>query len=225
MISLGSYPSSNEAHDIYKQVTNFIIDKQRTKLEIKEFAKKINPNIVISSKSGISGVYLYGNKFKSGITINGKFINLGYFDSIQEAEKAYLIAKKDKNNVVNKTRIPAGYVFSGNRYSVYVSKNGKKTSIGTYETKEEAKKIYLLSKELIKDKSVQEIKKEIKKINPRIKLEDNKHGFKGVNFHKPTKKYYSRIQINGKRIALGLCHTPEEAHEAYLKAKKELNNE
>lgn len=32
-------------------------------------------------------------------------------------------------------------------------------------------------------------------------------------------------QRSGKRIALGLMQTPEEAHAAYLKSKKEYNNE
>ena len=48
----------------------------------------------------------------------------------------------------------------------------------------------------------------------------NKHGFKGVC--KDGNKYYARIMINKKYIWLSSHTTPEEAHEAYLKAKKEM---
>lgn len=50
----------------------------------------------------------------------------------------------------------------------------------------------------------------------------SKTGFKGVSFHKASKKYHSKIIApGGKAIHLGLFPTPEEAHEAYMKAAAE----
>lgn len=52
----------------------------------------------------------------------------------------------------------------------------------------------------------------------------NKSGFLGVSLRKgvkPNKPYVSRININGNIICLGQFKTPTEAHEAYLKAKRD----
>jgi len=56
----------------------------------------------------------------------------------------------------------------------------------------------------------------------------NTTGFKGVaryNKEYTKAKYRAHIRANGKRIFLGLFHTPEEAHEAYAKAAAELHGE
>jgi len=45
----------------------------------------------------------------------------------------------------------------------------------------------------------------------------------GVSFRKDTKKFQSRIVIDGKTIRLGCFHFAEEAHLAYLKAKSEIH--
>lgn len=61
---------------------------------------------------------------------------------------------------------------------------------------------------------------------PRSSL--NTTGFKGVaQFNNPRNKarYRSQIRHNGKRIFLGLFHTPEEAYAAYCKAAAELHGE
>ena len=39
--------------------------------------------------------------------------------------------------------------------------------------------------------------------------------FKGVTFHRPSKKWYARISINGKRKHIGVFCTETEAAEAY----------
>lgn len=44
---------------------------------------------------------------------------------------------------------------------------------------------------------------------------------KGYTFRETTGKYQAEIKIDGKHINLGSYDTPEEAHEAYLDAKKE----
>jgi hypothetical protein len=56
--------------------------------------------------------------------------------------------------------------------------------------------------------------------NPRI---NNKSGFRGVSWYKSTNKWLAHITINRKVKHLGYFDTPEEAHEAYLNAKREIH--
>ena len=44
---------------------------------------------------------------------------------------------------------------------------------------------------------------------------------KGYYWHSASKKYLSRININGKKIFLGRFNSPEEARKAYVQAKNE----
>ena len=46
---------------------------------------------------------------------------------------------------------------------------------------------------------------------------------KGYYFDKSKGKYKAQIQLNGKKIHIGLFNTPEEAREAYLNKKEELH--
>lgn len=58
-----------------------------------------------------------------------------------------------------------------------------------------------------------------------VTVQENKFNRKGKGYTyiKSTSKYKSQIKINGKSINLGHFDTPEEASEAYLKAKKDLH--
>ena len=57
------------------------------------------------------------------------------------------------------------------------------------------------------------------------KRENNKSGFKGVCFYKPSNKYRARININGKKKHLGLFKSAEEASKAYETKAKEIHKE
>lgn len=46
----------------------------------------------------------------------------------------------------------------------------------------------------------------------------NKSGLKGVSWHVTSKKWRSRIRIDGKEVVLGMFDTPEEANRAYADA-------
>ena len=61
-----------------------------------------------------------------------------------------------------------------------------------------------------------------KKNMQNIRRTDNKTGFMGVDYNKTTKKYQARIILDKKSKHLGSYLTPEEAHNAYLAAKSEL---
>lgn len=52
---------------------------------------------------------------------------------------------------------------------------------------------------------------------------NSKTGLLGTSWHSPTKKFLAQIQLDGKNTYLGLFKTAEEAHQAYLKAKRELH--
>ena len=53
----------------------------------------------------------------------------------------------------------------------------------------------------------------------------NTSGFKGVHFHKATRKWMARIKISSKIKYIGTFDTPEAAHEAYCKSAIALHGE
>lgn len=59
--------------------------------------------------------------------------------------------------------------------------------------------------------------------NLRVAHANNLQGVLGVSFEKTTKKFTSRITISGKAKHLGYFQTAEEAHQAYLVAKRQLH--
>jgi hypothetical protein len=52
----------------------------------------------------------------------------------------------------------------------------------------------------------------------RKKQKNNTSGFKGVSFHKKSKKWRAQIMIDRKHHSLGLFNNPKEAHRAYCDA-------
>jgi len=52
----------------------------------------------------------------------------------------------------------------------------------------------------------------------RGKTKNNKSGFKGVFFNKPTGKFMSKIMIDGKNVHLGSFEKAEDAYKAYCDA-------
>lgn len=55
------------------------------------------------------------------------------------------------------------------------------------------------------------------------KREDNKSGYTGVSFDKSTQKWVAQVGYKGDRLHLGLYDSPEKAHLAYLKKKRQLH--
>lgn len=49
---------------------------------------------------------------------------------------------------------------------------------------------------------------------------NNKSGFLGVYMHKQLGRFTAQIRINGKNTHLGMFDTPEQAHQAYIEAKR-----
>jgi hypothetical protein len=59
--------------------------------------------------------------------------------------------------------------------------------------------------------------------NKRKTRSDNTSGFTGVMWRTDKRRWCAVIQVNGKRLRRGGYDTPEEAHKAYLQAKRELH--
>jgi len=59
----------------------------------------------------------------------------------------------------------------------------------------------------------------------RPKYKSNTSGYKGVSFHKKTKKWQASIRINNKQNYLGLFKTPLDAYEVYCKEAKKYHKE
>lgn len=59
--------------------------------------------------------------------------------------------------------------------------------------------------------------------NQREPHRNSTSGFLGVTRHKQCDRWQATIRVAGKAKHLGLFTTPEAAHEAYLKAKRELH--
>jgi hypothetical protein len=53
----------------------------------------------------------------------------------------------------------------------------------------------------------------------------NSSGYKGVSFHKSTRKWMARIRVNKVQIYIGNFNSPEEAYLAYCEKAKELFGE
>lgn len=54
---------------------------------------------------------------------------------------------------------------------------------------------------------------------------NNTSGFKGVTFHKQTRKYHASISLNNRKLSLGYFDTGLEASQAYQTAAKEHHGE
>ncbi len=59
--------------------------------------------------------------------------------------------------------------------------------------------------------------------NQRVPPAHNTSGFLGVSFHKQHRRWRAHIKMNRKYIHLGYFSTPQEAHQAYLKAKRRIH--
>jgi hypothetical protein len=110
-----------------------------------------------------------------------------------------------------------------NPFTAQIMLNRKTIYLGSYETEEETFDIYKSAKKL---SSIYQNKNELlhhlRNIHPNLNLKKqlNKTGLKGI-YIQSNGRFGSNIRIKEKTIYLGTYNTPEEAHQAYLKAKEE----
>lgn len=113
------------------------------------------------------------------------------------------------------------------KWRAQISFNRKIYSAGVHETAEAAYEAYCLKAlELHREFANTEIKEFAELLEGREPHTPhrNKTGFKGVQYNAETKKWRAKIMRGGKGIYLGFFTTPELAHEAYLKAVRELSS-
>ena len=59
--------------------------------------------------------------------------------------------------------------------------------------------------------------------NMRKAYSTNKSKLLGAFYSSQTKKWFSRICVNGKKLYLGTFDSPEKAHDAYIQVKRDLH--
>lgn len=59
--------------------------------------------------------------------------------------------------------------------------------------------------------------------NERKGRKHSMHGYLGATWCKDKKKWAAQIRVNNKKVRIGLYPTPQEAHNAYLNAKRKLH--
>jgi hypothetical protein len=206
ILSLGAYDSAEDASKKYKEVVNLIELKQ-------DFSHLISSR---NNTNSYTGVCRQGNRFQARIVIENKFINLGVFDTAEEAGNAYKKALDDKNNglkinPVNNMKLGEsnykGVHVSGVNFRVRICINGINRDLGSFPDVELANNRYLEAKELIsKGNSVEHFysQKSPNKI------------YKGV--FKNGDKYQAKLTIKGKTNNLGTYDNPESARDIYNEA-------
>lgn len=131
-----------------------------------------------------------------------------------------ILYEKSKSN---ECRDAKGYTKNKIGYRVNMTWDKKKQTYGNFINEEVAKQVFYEIKELryINKLSHQQISKIINEKYYHYMCKNNK-------IHKGYKvrwgKYIATMKIKNKDKHIGIFNTPEEAHEAYLKAKKELSN-
>ena len=154
------------------------------------------------TKSGVAGVYPYNGSWQVSISVNGKEIYLGIYDTISEAvdtkEKYLAIHKRErKTTAKTKSGIIGVYPYN-NQWKVQLRKNNKDIYLGVYDTIEEAKAAkeqYLATGEYEKKSKVRA-----------------KSGIEGISYDRG--KWQVKARAGDKKIYLGTYNTIEEAKAA-----------
>jgi hypothetical protein len=72
--------------------------------------------------------------------------------------------------------------------------------------------------------NLRDVTRAVNKQNIKGARKDSKaSGLVGAYWHNVSKKWFSNIGVNGKRLHLGMFATAEEAHASYIEAKRRLH--
>jgi hypothetical protein len=167
---------------------------------------------------GFTGVSKIKNGFVALIQNKGKLLNLGAYNTAQEASEKYneavrlIDSNKDILHLV-KTRsninLYTGVCKNKGKFQARIIIDNKFVNLGVFETAELAGKEYL---------KALEIKNKGGKVMPTENIKISETNFKGV--HKSRNNFRVRISINGINKDLGTFADVNSANNRYLEAKK-----
>ena len=101
VLSTGAWPSCQIDH-----VNGVRSDNRLCNLREADYAQNArNCGIRRDNTSGFKGVSRANGKWRAGIKVNGKRLNLGQFDSPEEASQAYLEASKKHHGLFSRSEV------------------------------------------------------------------------------------------------------------------------
>lgn len=166
----------------------------------------------VQNKHGFAGVRLEtnGKKFKASIRFRRETIQLGNYDTPEEAHLAYVKAqsKARKGERPEGIQTIKGYSRdkTTGKYQVTVRRNKKPFYVGQYESEEEASAAYVEAKQRLQ-----------------VEQDPNFRKVKGYTYSKSKGTFPAVIQRDRKAVWLGEFGTEAEARDAYLTAKQKLD--
>ena len=162
------------------------------------------------------GVHKSLNKFTAMIVYKGKLVNLGVFNTQEEARAHYLKNVKaiESGETLIIKRATHSSKYRGVNYckrkglwTARIMVNKKSYFLGAFKTEDEAYYEYMK-----RYNDIQDGKEIIDRSKPKIKTSK----YKGVGYNKNINFWIARKQINNKSYFLGRFKTEDEAHEAYI---------
>jgi hypothetical protein len=150
---------------------------------------------------------------------------------ISEVHKGKILSEESKKKM---SEAKKGKIFSEEtRQKISEANKGNTNMLGKIFSEETRQKMSEASKGKIKSEETRQKMSEAKKGNTNMLgkifseetrqkmslVQRNKKDVKGYFFNKANKKYRAEITVRGKRIHLGYFNTPEEALQAYQKAR------
>jgi len=190
---------------------------------------KIQCNIFVNGKTYSMQlqhlIYIYHNKIKVRYL---RYKNQNPMDSRIENLESCTLSQTHHPNNYNKEK--KGYkqinIYGQIRYRPTYQPRYKNIVFDSYATPEEAKEAYVYAKILNYQGNLshEEVYKKVHEKYPGLEPKRRPHKDLPKGVYKNNKKYRVQFNHKGKTFKLGLYLTIEEAREAYLKAKMELEN-
>jgi hypothetical protein len=164
---------ANIGNIVIDHKNNISTDNRLVNLQL--ISRRNNNNKDAKNKTGAIGVYTNKGFYYARINFNGKNYNLGSFKNVLDAKNKYLEAYnliENNQNIFHLLKIRSnktnykGVYKSNKKFTTQIRYLGYTRNLGSYNTSEEASKIYELAQSLIKNnKSIEHLIKKKKSDN------------------------------------------------------------